>query len=158
MQQKCMDFPGGSDAEEFACNAGDLGSTPGLGRSPGGGHGNPLQYSCLENPHGHRSLVGYSRWGRKESDTTEQLSTYVRHESKGTLLHVVQGWSPPMSSAMGGTVTVHNYWLINTVGGPQKLLVNWRNKNMTTWISLQEPIRQQIYNGRMLVMFILLAS
>ena len=43
-----------------ACNAGDLGSVPGLGRSPGGGHGNPLQYSCLENPHGQRSLVGYS--------------------------------------------------------------------------------------------------
>ena len=45
-----MDFPGGSAGKEFACNAGDLGSTPGLGRSPGGGHGNPLQYSCLENP------------------------------------------------------------------------------------------------------------
>ena len=43
-------------------NAGDIrdeGSTPGLGRSPGGGHGNPLQYSCLENPHGQRSLAGY---------------------------------------------------------------------------------------------------
>ena len=43
-------FPGGSDSKESACNAGDLGSIPGLGRSPGGGHGNPLQYSCLENP------------------------------------------------------------------------------------------------------------
>ena len=43
-------FPGGSDGKESACNAGDLGSIPGLGRSPGGGHGNPLQYSCLENP------------------------------------------------------------------------------------------------------------
>ena len=48
---------------------------PGLGRSPGAGHGNTLQYSCLENPHGQRSLVGYSPWGHKESDTTEQLST-----------------------------------------------------------------------------------
>ena len=46
---------------------------PGLGRSCGGGHGNPLQYFCLENPHGQRSLVGYSPWGCKESDTTEQL-------------------------------------------------------------------------------------
>ena len=45
-------FPGGSDGEEFTCNAGDLDSIPGLGRSPGGGHGNPLQHSCLENPHG----------------------------------------------------------------------------------------------------------
>ena len=49
---------------------GDLGSIPGLGRSPGEGNGNPLQYSCLENPHGQRSLAGYSPWGRKESDTT----------------------------------------------------------------------------------------
>ena len=53
----------------------DLGSIPGLGRSPGGGNGYPLQHSCLENPHGQRSLAGYSSWGRKESDTTEQLST-----------------------------------------------------------------------------------
>ena len=42
--------------------------------SPGGGHGNLLQYSCLENPHGQRSLAGYTPWGRKELDTTEQLS------------------------------------------------------------------------------------
>ena len=43
-------FPDGSDSKESACNVGDLRSVPGLGRSPGGGHGNPLQYSCLENP------------------------------------------------------------------------------------------------------------
>ena len=43
-------FPGGSDHKEYACNAGDPGSTPGVGRSPGEGNGNPLQYSCLENP------------------------------------------------------------------------------------------------------------
>ena len=48
---------------------------PWLGRSPGGGHGNPLQYSCLENPYGQRSLAGYNPWGHKESDTTEPLST-----------------------------------------------------------------------------------
>ena len=68
-------FPGGSDCKESTCNAGDLGSIPGSGRSPGGGNGNPLQYSCLENHHGQRSLAGYSRWGRKESATTERLST-----------------------------------------------------------------------------------
>ena len=45
-----MSFPGGSDGKASACNAGDLGLTPGLGRSPGEGNGNPLQYSCLENP------------------------------------------------------------------------------------------------------------
>ena len=60
-------FPGGSDGKESACTAGDLGSIPGLGRSPGGGHGNPLQYSWLENPHGQRSLADYSLWGHKES-------------------------------------------------------------------------------------------
>ena len=65
---------GGSDGKDSACNAGDLGLIPGLGRSPGGGHGNPLQYSCLENPHGQRSQAGYSPWGRKELDMTEQLS------------------------------------------------------------------------------------
>ena len=54
---------------------GDLRSIPGLGRSPGGGHGNTLQYSCLENPNGQRSLAGYSSRGCKESDTTERLST-----------------------------------------------------------------------------------
>ena len=45
-----LGFPGGSDSREPTCNGGDLGSIPGLGRSPGGGHGNPLLYSCLENP------------------------------------------------------------------------------------------------------------
>ena len=49
----------------------NLGSIPGSGRSAGGGHGNPSQYSFLENPHGQRSLVGCSPWGHKESDTTE---------------------------------------------------------------------------------------
>ena len=45
-----MGFPGGSDSKESACNAGDPGLIPGLGRSPGERNGNPLQYSCLENP------------------------------------------------------------------------------------------------------------
>ena len=67
----CMDFPGGLDGQESSCNVADLGSIPGLGRSPGGGHGNSIKYSCLENPHGQRSLVGYSSWGHKESDMTE---------------------------------------------------------------------------------------
>ena len=45
-----MGFPGGSDSKETTCNAGDLGSIPGWGRFPGGGHGNPLLENCLENP------------------------------------------------------------------------------------------------------------
>ena len=64
-------FPGGSDGKESSCNVGDLGSIPGLGRSPGEGHGNPLHYVCLENPYGQRNLAGYSPWGHKESDMTE---------------------------------------------------------------------------------------
>ena len=68
---------GGTDGKESTCNVGDLGSIPELGRSPGGGHGNPLQYFCLENPHGQRSLEGYSPWGCKESDMTERLRTQL---------------------------------------------------------------------------------
>ena len=67
-----LDFPGGSDGKVSAYNVGDPGSVPGSGRSPGEGNGNPLQYSCLENPW-MRSLVDYSPWGHKELGTTEQL-------------------------------------------------------------------------------------
>ena len=67
---KLRSFAGSSAIKESACNEGDLSLIPGLERSPGGGHGNPLQYSCLENPRGLRSLVGYSPWGHKESDMT----------------------------------------------------------------------------------------
>ena len=62
-------FSGGSDGRESACNAGDPGSISGSGRSPAEGRS-----SCLENPHGQRSLAGYNPWGRKESDTTERLT------------------------------------------------------------------------------------
>ena len=55
----------------------DAGSIPGLGRSPEGGHGNPLQHSCLENPHGEKSLDCCSPLGHKELDTTEQVSTGI---------------------------------------------------------------------------------
>ena len=64
-------FPGGSDGKESACNVGDLDSIPGLGRSLEEGNGKPFQYPGLENPHGQRSLVGYSPRGPKALDTTE---------------------------------------------------------------------------------------
>ena len=67
-----MGFPGGSDGKESACNAGDLGSIPRLGRCPGERNGYPLQYSGESN--GQRSLVDYSPWGCLESDMTKQLS------------------------------------------------------------------------------------
>ena len=66
-----MGFPGDSDRKESACSVGDLGSIPALGRSPGEGHGNPLQHSCLENPHGQKSLTDYSPWDHKQWDMTE---------------------------------------------------------------------------------------
>ena len=66
---------GGSAGKESTCNVGDLGSIPGLGRFPGGEHGNPLQYSGLENSHGQKSLLDYRPQCCKESDMTKQLST-----------------------------------------------------------------------------------
>ena len=71
-------FPGGSDNKESACNAGDPGSIPGWERSFGKGNGNPLQHSCLENPHGQRNLGGYGPRGLKELDTTE-ATYYIVH-------------------------------------------------------------------------------
>ena len=61
-----LGFPGGSDGKEFASSEWDLGSMPGTGRSPGGGHGNPLHCSCLENLHGQKHLAGHSPQGHKE--------------------------------------------------------------------------------------------
>ena len=70
-----LDLPGGSDGKASAYNAGDLGSIPGLGRSPGEGNGNPLTLVfLLGKSHGQSSLEGYNPRGCKESDTTEQLT------------------------------------------------------------------------------------
>ena len=63
-------YTDGSDGKEFACNTGDLGSVPGLGRSPGEGNGYPLQYSYPENPMD-RGAWWATIWVRKESDMTE---------------------------------------------------------------------------------------
>ena len=64
---------------------GHLGLIPGLGRSLGGRNSNPLQYTCLENPHGQRSLAGYSSWGCNELDTTKWLRTYQRQAETSSL-------------------------------------------------------------------------
>ena len=71
-----LGFPSGSDGKESVCNTGDLGSIPGLRRSPGEGHGNPLQYSCLENPMD-RGAWGIIVYRVAESNVTEQLSTHI---------------------------------------------------------------------------------
>ena len=72
-----MGFPGGSEVKVSACSEGDLGSIPGSGRSPGEGNGNPLQYSCLENPMG-----GGARWATvhrvAKSRTRLNNFTYIK--------------------------------------------------------------------------------
>ena len=65
MVTRSLGIPSGSDGKESDYNAGDSGLIPESGRSSGEGNGYPLQYSCLENPHGQRNLVGYSQWGCK---------------------------------------------------------------------------------------------
>ena len=70
-------FPPGSDGKKSACRVGDLCSIPGLGISPGGGHGNPVFLPA--DPHGQRSLAGYSAQSCKELDMTEWLSAAQAH-------------------------------------------------------------------------------
>ena len=96
-----MDFPRSSTGKESACNAGYLGSVTGLGRSPEGGHGNPLQYSCLENLHGQRSLAGWSpwnhrvrhHWATKHSTAQLNYSHEQKHITKITENGLVTGWN-----------------------------------------------------------------
>ena len=92
-------LPGGLDSKKSTHNVGDLGWIPGLGRSHGGGYGNPLKYSCLKNPHGQRSLAGYSPWGHKELDMTERLSTYILYDPMdvGNLISGSSAFSKPSS-------------------------------------------------------------
>ena len=75
-----MDFPGGPESEESACSEGDLGAIPGLGRSPGGRHGNPLPYSCLENPMDRgawwATVPGLARSRTRLSDQAQPRSSY----------------------------------------------------------------------------------
>ena len=96
-----------TDCKESACNEGDLGSIPGLGISSGGGHGKPLQYSCLENPHVQRSLVGYSPWVCKESDMTEQLST-AQHKDSNTSSQTSLSWQS--DGVMGSNIKWRTIW------------------------------------------------
>ena len=76
-------FLGGAVGKNPPANTGgprDMSSIPRLGRSPGGGNGNPLQYSCLEKFHAQRSLAGYSPWDHKELDTVEHTHTHTHND------------------------------------------------------------------------------
>ena len=102
-----MGFPDGSDGKESAYNAGNLSSIPGLGRFLGEGHGNPLQYSCLENPHGQRSLSGYSAWGCKQSErNSDDLGRFLDFpgdpDDKKSACNVGDlGWRPRFNPWVG---------------------------------------------------------
>ena len=95
-------FPGGSDCKESACNVGDLGS----GRSCGGGHGNPLQYSCLENFTDRAIWLIYSPWGYKKSNTAEQLTYSL---SSVVIQHCVSS-GVNISPSVKGEFAYHIIW------------------------------------------------
>ena len=73
-------FPGGSDVKASAYNVGDPGSIPGLGRSPGDGNGNPLQYSCLENPVDGGILYAIVHWVAKSWTRLRDLNFLIQSE------------------------------------------------------------------------------
>jgi len=82
-----------SAGKESDCNAGDPSLIPWSGRSPGEGLDNPLQYSCLENPHGQKSQAGCSPWSSKELDTTEWLSM-PKNGSLTLIQNPISSWMP----------------------------------------------------------------
>ena len=84
-------FPGGSDGKESACSVGDLGSISGLGGVPWRREWQPTPVFLPGECHGQRSLAGYSPWGHKESDLTEQFSHTRAHTHTNTLLRVPVG-------------------------------------------------------------------
>ena len=87
-------FPAGTVVKNLPASAGgtrEMLSIPGLGRSPGVGHGNPLQYPCLENPHGQSSLVGFSPYGDKSWMRLKRLSTHT-HQCMRCKRHGFDPW------------------------------------------------------------------
>ena len=95
-------FPGGSDGKESTCNLGDLGLIPGLGRSPGGGHDNPLQYSCLENSHGQEEpgrlqSMGLQRVGQDWAINHKHWTEYLWFWLHQRVLCFKELWRKPFS-------------------------------------------------------------
>ena len=114
-------------SHQGSLNAGDLGSIPGLERSPGGGHGNPLQCTCLNNPHGQRSLVGYSPWGCKESDMTKQLITqYIGTDRLPSPCQLTSTVS--LSTWFAGSCLEKYPWLISLLPPALQEMLWWEKK------------------------------
>ena len=134
-----LDFPSGSDGKESTCNAGDLGSIPGLGRFPGGGQGNPLQYPCLENPPGQRRLQAtYSPWGHKELDTTERLSTAQSENVINLPRGKGDGFPEQLSSS--SPVYFSSYWFFIT------LTVNFHHTRIYIYVnSSSSPSQWELF-------------
>ena len=122
---------GGSDGKESACNVGDLGSVPVLGRFSGKGNGHPLQYSWLGEVCGQRSLVGYSPRGHKELDMTKWRTlsfTVDKHrESSDHHIHdsrfLIVSWQDKVSSC------------------PLSVHYRWEQAKCRHWYGLQESIK-----------------
>ena len=110
-------FPGGLDCKASVYNAGDLSSITGSGRFPGEGNGNPLQYSCLENP---MDGGAWCPWGHKESDTTERLhflSFFLCYAPSGTSLSIPSPTLPPtpLGCLLPGSVCCPRVSLATTI-------------------------------------------
>ena len=103
-------FPGGSEGKTSACNAGDLGLIPGLGRSPGEGNGNPLPYSCLENPMDggawQAAVHGVTKSRTQVSDSTVFLSEHIPGVSRPSAGSV----RPPGNPGQGGRLRAVSTW------------------------------------------------
>ena len=96
--KKRKGFPGGASGKEPAYESKRRkrpGFDPWVGKTPAGGHGNSLQYSCLENPHGQRSLAGYSPWDCKELDMTEA----PQHETRAGKWKSTSRSNPPLMTS-----------------------------------------------------------
>ena len=129
-----MGFPGGSGVKNPHANAGDardVGFIPGLGRIPGKGNGNTLQYCCLENSMDRGALFGYSPWGHKESDTTENTHTHtqpINLQQQCLLLSCLEGeaetWKP-----------LDRMWWVNLTFGIQRGVfeLRWWKASALAW-------------------------
>ena len=106
-----------------------------LGKSPGGGHGKPLQHSCLEKPHGQRCLVGYRKWDLKELDTTVRLSTEQCMLVKVmTAYSSIPDWKIPWTEEPGG---LQSTWL-QRAGHDWSNLPQCISAGLPWWLSIKQ--------------------